>query len=309
MELIYGINSLRPEHRGCVATIGAFDGIHLGHQKVLSQLDMYAKQFDLPSTIIVFEPLPREYFAPMQSPARITSFRERWQVLKKLTNVDRVFLIHFTEKVSKMSATEFIHAVFIEGLGARQVVLGDDLRFGHDRKGDFNLLAEVGAPHNLSVSQADTFSLDGERVSSTRIRGLLEQSDFTNAERLLGRPYSICGKVVYGKQLGRTLGAPTANVELHRLRSALSGVYAVQVVLPDGTKKRGVANVGTRPTVDNESIKAILEVHILDFNQEIYGKHIEVFFDKKIRDEKRFNSIDELKTQIHKDIEFAKNYR
>ncbi|MEM8594526.1 MAG: bifunctional riboflavin kinase/FAD synthetase [Pseudomonadota bacterium] len=306
MELIYGIHNLREKHRSCVATIGAFDGIHLGHRALLDQVTAYAKKMNLPSTVIVFEPLPREYFAPKQSPARLTSFRERHMQLLSC-GVDRVLLIHFTQAVSQMSALEFIQRVFVDGLGVRQIVVGDDLRFGHDRQGDFGLLRDVGALNGFGVSQSDTFLLEGERVSSTRIRKLLEQSDFTTAERLLGRPYTICGKVVVGRQLGRTLGAPTANLELHRLKTALSGVYAVNVMLASGKVMQGVANVGTRPTVD-DSIKAILEVHVLDFSGDLYGSLLEVTFLEKIRDEQRFANLDELKTQIHQDIAWVHNF-
>jgi riboflavin kinase / FMN adenylyltransferase len=306
MELIYGLHNLCSRHRGCVATIGAFDGLHRGHDAVLKRLEGYAQQYNLPSTLIVFEPLPREYFAPLKSPARLTSFRERWEQLKSY-NIDRVLLLHFTELMSNMSAEEFINRVFIQGLGVRQVIVGDDLRFGHDRKGDFNLLQDMGEQHGFNVAKTPTYLLDDERVSSTRLRRLLEQDQFEQVEHLLGRPYTILGKVVYGRQLGRTLGVPTANLALKRLRSALSGVYITSVLLENGQIKHAVANIGTRPTVD-DSLTAILEVHILDFDQDIYGQTLTVSFLKKIREEKQFDSIDSLKKQIHLDIDYAKQY-
>jgi len=304
MELIRGLHNLRPWHRGCVATIGAFDGLHLGHQRVLAHLKAEGRARGLPTVVIVFEPLPREYFAPVQAPARLMSFREKCIALEGL-GIDRVLRIHFDNRFSQMPAESFIQQVFVEGLDIRFMMAGDDLRFGRDREGDFRLLKSAGQRWGFEVTEADTCELDGERVSSTRIRKALEAGDFALAERLLGRPYAISGKVVYGQQLGRTLGAPTANLQLHRLRAAMSGVYAVEVAGLGDALVQGVANVGTRPTVDDR-VKAILEVHLLDFNQTIYGKHIEVFFRKKMRDERKFASLDALKEQIGRDVDAAR---
>lgn len=306
MELIRGLHNLRPKHRDCVATIGAFDGIHHGHRAVLEQLVAKAKELGVPSCIIVFEPLPREYFAPVESPARLTSFRERWMQLEAC-GIDRVLRIRFDQALSELSAEDFIEKVFVQGLGIRYVVVGDDLRFGHDRRGDFSLLRRVGAKHNFEVVDTSTLRLGEERVSSTRLRQALESSDFELAESLLGRPYYICGKVVVGQQLGRTLGFPTANIQLRRFRAALSGVYAVEVKGLGGELLPAVANCGTRPTVD-DGIKAILEVHLLDFNADIYGKTLQVIFRKKIRDEKKFAGLDELKANIQADANTAREF-
>jgi len=307
MELIRGLHNLRPRHHGCVATIGAFDGVHKGHQAVLAKVLAKAKELGVPSTVIVFEPLPREYFAPLQSPARLMNFREKFMALR-LLGVDRVLRIRFNEKFSHMSADDFIRKVFIDGLGVRAIIAGDDMRFGRDRGGDTNVLNDAGKRYGFEVLNTDTMAEQGERVSSTRVREALALSDFALVQQLLGRPFGISGKVVVGQQLGRTLGSPTANIALRRLRAPLSGVYAVQVTgLAHTDSLHAVANIGTRPTVD-DSIKAILEVHILDFNADIYGKTINVIFRHKIRDEKKFASLDELKTNIHADIETARHF-
>ncbi len=304
MELIRGLHNLRSAHRGCVATIGAFDGVHCGHRAVIRQLLDKSAELALPSIVIVFEPLPREYFSPLNAPARLTSFREKFVALEAL-GVDRILRIRFTEQLQTMSAQDFIDTIFVKGLGVAHVALGDDFRFGNDREGDFRLLSAQGGRYGFHVEPTVTFANEGERVSSTRIRQALEDADFGLAQTLLGRPYSISGKVVYGRRLGRSLGFPTANLELHRLRAPLSGVYAVEVCSQGFNGVMGVANVGTRPTVD-DSIKANLEVHLLDTEMDLYGKRIEVVFRHKLRDEKKFSSIDELKQNITKDVKNAR---
>ena len=301
MELIRGLHNLRPKHRGCVVTIGAFDGVHLGHQAVIQHLLDKSRELELPSAIIVFEPLPREYFSPIKAPARIMSFWEKCRALEAL-GVNRVLRIRFNEHLREMSAQQFVDRVLVDGLGVRYVVLGDDFRFGSDRQGDYRFIQEQGKRYGYDAGPTPTCSIDGERVSSTRIREALESADFQQAERLLGRPYSISGKVIYGRQLGKTIGTPTANLELRRLRAPLSGVYAVEVSGGGLERAWGVANVGVRPTVD-DSIKANLEVHLLDREIELYGQHIEVIFRHKLRDEQKFDSVDELKENIERDIE------
>ncbi|MCY4043495.1 MAG: bifunctional riboflavin kinase/FAD synthetase [Cellvibrionales bacterium] len=303
MELIRGLHNIRPQHKGCVATIGAFDGVHLGHQKVLQKLKDKGRELGLPALVITLEPLPREYFSPQKSPARLMSFREKAKAIEAL-GVDRLLRVKFDKTLSEVSAEDFIKDIFFDKLAIKYMIVGDDLRFGHDRRGDFGLLKQMGKDLGFDVAATDTFEVQGDRASSTRIRQALEASDFTLAEALLGRPYAISGKVVYGKQLGRTLNAPTANVKLHRIKAAMSGVYAVEVRL-DGECFQGVANVGTRPTVD-DGLTAILEVHLLDFNRDIYGKHLEVVFRHKLRDEKKFESLDALKSAIHQDCDDAK---
>ncbi len=301
MELIRGLHNLRPAHRGCVATIGAFDGVHLGHRAVLSHLKGKADELGLPSTVIVFEPLPREYLAPLEAPARIMSFSEKFRALEQL-GIDRLLRIRFNERLRGMSAEAFVQQVFVEGLGVRYVVLGDDFRFGKARQGDLGFIQERGRAHGFEACSTATLEFEGERVSSTRIREALAAADFALAERLLGRPYTISGKVVYGRQLGRSLGVPTANMQLFRLRSPLSGVFAVEVSGAGLERVQGVANVGVRPTV-NDSITANLEVHLLDRKINLYGKHISVCFRHKLREEQKFDSLDELKTNILRDID------
>jgi riboflavin kinase/FMN adenylyltransferase len=300
MELIRGLHNMRPRHRGCVLTIGAFDGVHLGHQAVITHLLDKSRELGVPSLVIVFEPLPREYFSPLEAPARIMSFREKFFAMRDL-GVDRLLRVQFKESLRAMSAQQFLDDIFVAGLGVRYVVLGDDFRFGNDRQGDLEFIRQQGPRHGYEARPTPTFSIDGERVSSTRIREALEAADFVAAQRLLGRPYSISGKVVYGRQLGQTLGTPTANLQLDRLRAPLAGVYVVEVSGAGLAGAAGVANVGVRPTVD-DSIMANLEVHLLDREVALYGQHIEVTFRHKLRAEQKFGSVDELRENIARDI-------
>ncbi len=306
MELIRGLHNLRPRHRGCVATIGAFDGVHHGHRAVIRHVLEKSAELELPSVVILFEPLPREYFAPKDAPARLMSFREKVEALAAL-GVDRVLRIRFDEDLRNMSALDFIQRIFVDGLGVRYVVMGDDLRFGRGREGDFALMEEQGAVHGFECMHTQTLDVGGERVSSTRIREALAAEDFALAEQLLGRPYSISGKVVYGDQRGRTLGVPTANLQLHRLEAPLSGVYVVDVAGAADASVPGVANVGFRPSV-GEQPRASLEVHLLDFDGHLYGKRLQVTFLEKVREEQKFESIDALQAQIHNDIAFGRQY-
>ncbi|MDP5064755.1 MAG: bifunctional riboflavin kinase/FAD synthetase [Haliea sp.] len=306
MELIRGLHNLRPQHRPCVATIGAFDGVHLGHQAVIRKLQAKAAERAFPTTVILFEPLPREYFAPLEAPARIMSFRDKFRALERL-GVDRVLRIRFTPSFRKMSPQAFVDDIFVAGLGVQRVILGDDFRFGNDRKGDFAFIKAQGQRYGYEASATETCEFEGERVSSTRIRKALADGDFSLAERLLSRPYRISGKVIYGRQLGRELGFPTANLQLHRLRAPLSGVYAVTVSGGGLVNEPAVANVGTRPTVD-DSIRANLEVHVLQGRPQLYGRHLEVTFLHKLREEQKFDSIDILRAQIKRDAEAARGW-
>ncbi|MAK45127.1 MAG: bifunctional riboflavin kinase/FMN adenylyltransferase [Spongiibacter sp.] len=306
MELIRGFHNFRPRHRGCVATIGAFDGVHRGHQAVLRQLIDKSREYGLPSTVVLFEPLPREFLAPDAAPPRLMSFREKFEAIRDL-GIDRVVRIRFNNALRNMSADEFITSLFVKNLGAKYIVVGDDLRFGRDRSGDFDLLRKYGARDGFDVMDTATLLHEGERVSSTRIREVLGQGDFALAEHLLGRPYSIAGRVIVGQQLGRTIGAPTANIQLRRLRSPLSGVFAVQVAGVSDSLLPAVANVGVRPTVGDLS-KAILEVHLLDFEGDLYRRNIRVLFREKLRNEIKFDGIDALSEQISRDIAQARRF-
>ncbi len=297
---------MRPEHRGSVATIGTFDGVHLGHQAIIQQVNEQAQKLGLPSVAIIFEPQPHEFFAGDQAPARLMRFREKVTALLA-AGIDRVLCLPFNTSLRSLSGTEFIDLVLVQGLGIRYLVVGDDFRFGCDRSGDYALLKAAGKTQGFEVRDTHTFEMDGERVSSTRVRAELEAGHFDSANRLLGAPYTISGRVVFGQQLGRELGAPTANVLLRRYRSPLSGVFAVRAHLNDGSAINGVANVGVRPTVDGGG-KPILEVHLFDFNQNIYGQTIAVEFCRKLRQEKKFDSLEQLKTQIQADIVEAKHF-
>ncbi len=308
MELIRGLHNLRPAHRRCVATIGAFDGMHRGHQAVLERLKHVGAEYGLPTVLITLEPLPREFFGAADAPPRLTNFREKLQYAAAC-GIDRLLCIQFNAALSRTSAENFIEDVFVERLGVRCFVVGDDLRFGADQRGDFALLCRIGAERGFATIQTDCELLRGERVSSTRLRDALRDADFTLAEALLGRPYSLSGKVVYGQRLGHRLGVPTANVPLRRLRAPLAGVFVVEV---GGLSERwlpAVANIGTRPTVNPDARAApLLETHLLNFSDNVYGKVISVVFRKKLRDEQQFASLDALKQKLRGDIDAAQRY-
>ncbi|CAK0745001.1 bifunctional riboflavin kinase/FMN adenylyltransferase [Gammaproteobacteria bacterium] len=303
MELIRGIHNLRPKHRDCVATIGNFDGVHLGHQQVLGQLATHSRSYGVPLTVVTFEPHPQEYFAPDRAPPRLTRFREKVEILSRYS-VDRLLCLHFDKKMAKMAPEEFIKQVLVVGLGVRYLVIGDDFRFGSKRRGDFAMLQNMGGAYGFPVVNLHTFCVDHTRVSSTRVREALTRGDLDSAEKLLGRPYRMVGKVAHGYKRGRLIGFPTANLFLHRHATPLSGVYAVEMFNIPGEPRPGVANVGMRPTVDGS--QALLEVHLFDFNGDLYGRHVEVDFLRKLREERRFASFDELRAQIIRDSEEAR---
>lgn len=306
MQLIRGLSALPAFPQGCVVTLGNFDGVHLGHQAVLRQAADQAREFGLPLVVLIFEPLPREFFAPHAPVARLTRLRERVAFIQELGVVD-VLLVHpFNAAFAQLPAETFVERVLVGALHTRHVVIGDDFRFGQCRQGDFALLEQLGARFDFSVQAAATWELDGERVSSTRIRRHLAERDVAGAARLLGRPFTLCGRVIHGDKRGRQLGFPTANVALHRRLSPLRGVFAVTATLSDGTVIDGVANVGTRPTVDGQDAR--LEVHLFDFDRDIYGKLVRVAFLHPLRDEQKFNTLEELIAQITKDSAQARNW-
>ena len=305
MQVIRGIYNLKPEHQGCVATIGNFDGVHLGHQAVLGQLAEKAGELALPVAVITFEPQPQEYFRPDESPPRLTRLREKIQALRRYA-VDRVLVLRFDEKFSQQSADEFIQKLLVNGLGVKYLVIGDDFRFGKDRAGDFAMLKEAGKRQGFEVVNMHTFMLDGERVSSTRVRAALGNGNLNEAEKLLGRIYRMSGRVAHGDKRGRTIGFPTANIYLHRKAIPLRGVFVIQLYGVEGEPVPGVANLGTRPTVDG--MRTLLEVHLFDFDRDIYGCHVHVDFLHKLRDERRFDSFEKLKEQILLDVEQAHDF-
>ena len=305
MELIRGLHNLRPRHRGCVATLGNFDGVHLGHQAVIGQLADKAQALNLPTLVMLFEPQPQEFFDPQGAPPRLMRLREKLQALRRYS-VDRVLCVNFDARFAALEPEAFIRRVLIEGLGVRTLVVGDDFRFGYRRRGDFAMLQAAGRERGFQVVNMHSLAIDGARVSSTRIRAALAAADLARAEKLLGRPYRMCGRVAHGDKRGRTFGVPTANIHLHRHNTPLKGVYAVELFGLPAEPLAGVANIGTRPTVGGT--RPLLEVHLLDFDQDIYGKYVHVNFLRKLRDEKRFGSPDELKTRIQQDIAEARAF-
>jgi len=305
MQIIRNLQNLKPAHRGCVATIGNFDGVHLGHQAVLAQLAEKADAFNLPLTVVTFEPQPQEVFRPDQAPPRLMRFREKVQALRQY-GVDQVLVLKFNKAFSRQSPDEFIQNLLVNGLGVKYLVIGDDFRFGKDRAGDFAMLQSAGMALGFEVVNMNTFLLDGDRVSSTRVRLALDEGEFETAEKLLGRPYRMSGRVAHGDKKGRTIGFPTANIHLHRIATPLRGVFTVTLSGLGGDPLPGVANLGTRPTVGG--MKTLLEVHLFDFEGDIYGRHVHVDFLLKLRDERRFDSFDALKAQILLDAEQARAY-
>jgi len=302
MELIRGLHNLLPTHRGCVATIGNFDGVHLGHQAVLRQTCSKAREMGLPCTVISFEPQPQEFFRPEQAPPRLTRLREKLIALTPCA-VDRMLCLNFNRQLADLTAEQFIQKILLDGLGVRYLVVGDDFKFGKNRQGDFHMLVSAGEQFGFEVANTHSFLLGNERVSSTLIREALGQGNLLRVKQLLGRPYSMCGRVAHGDKRGRTIGFPTANIYLHRKNTPILGVYAVQMKGVEDYPVNGVANIGNRPTVCGT--RTLLEVHLFDFNKDIYGAHVEVVFVEKIRDEKRFESFEALKQQIHQDARQA----
>lgn len=305
MELIRGIHNLRKEHLGCVATIGNFDGVHLGHQRILQQVREIAARLRKPTTVMVFEPQPREFFAGEQAPPRINSFREKVERLTEY-GAERIVCLQFNSRLRQLTAEEFVQQILVDGLGLAHLVVGDDFRFGCDRSGDFHLLQKLGPEKGFSVEHTHTFLMDDERVSSTRVREQLIKGNLSEAARLLGRPHKFSGRVVHGRKLGRTLGVPTANLLLGDRKPALNGVFSVLVKMPNGLPHPGIANIGLRPTVDG--LVPALEVHLLGFDGNLYGKRLEVFALAKLRDEQKFAGLDALKSQINKDIDQCQQF-
>lgn len=305
MEIINGLHNLRPRHQGCVLTIGNFDGVHRGHRQLIDALCGQAKALGVPSMLMTFEPQPREFFAGTKLPARLTRFREKVYLLSQ-TPLDRLLCLPFNERTANIEAQWFAKDFMVDQVGAKHVVIGDDFRFGRGREGDFALFEKYGKTYGYSVSAMSTLLQDEARVSSTLIRDTLASGNFNEATKLLGHEYFIMGRVVYGRQLGRQLDVPTANIRLQRYRAALEGVYCVSVEGIGDEVRQGIANIGVRPTVDGK--EPLLEVHVFDYAGNLYGDLIKVTFKQKLRDEQAFESIDALKSQIAQDIGQARNY-
>lgn len=303
MELHRSINKPGNIFSGCVATVGSFDGVHTGHQSVLRQVKEHAEALHLPSVVLTFEPQPREYFQPSAAPARLSTFREKFRLLAS-QGIDNLICLRFQESLAKVSAKEFVRKLFIDAMAIKRIIIGDDFRFGKNREGDIETLREMGKQAEFEVLTIEPFLFKGERVSSSSIREALKQYDFKLAETLLGRPYSISGRVGHGDKRGRQLGFPTANIELNRVTAPLLGVYVVYIRGLDNKVYEGVANIGTRPVFGGK--KLLLEIHLLDFSKDIYGKQISVEFVRRLRGEHRFASVDELKRQIDQDVKDAR---
>ena len=304
MKLVRGIDKLDSHQGPSAVSIGNFDGVHLGHQHVIETLLTRSEQLNATPSVVTFEPLAKEFFMP-GTVARLSSLDDRADMLFKL-GVETVLCIEFNAQFAAYSPTGFVEKVLVDALAACYLSVGDDFRFGKDRVGDFNLLQSMGAQYNFEVQAHNTFELDSERVSSGRVRDALQQNNFDLAASLLGRPYSIGGVVRQGQQLGRTLDYPTANIVLQDCLWAVNGVYAVRVQRADGALFEAVANVGKRPTVSGKENR--LEVHLFDFDEDLYGEKLDVAFYHKIRDEHKLESLDALKIQIARDAGQARAF-
>ena len=310
MYLIRGLKNLslfnqRFSEEQLVVTIGNFDGLHQGHKKIIQEMKNISKNSNAKTMVIFTEPHAKEFFSMdkdiLEQPARISPWRDKFKNLEN-ENIDFAFFLKFNKSLQTMSPEIFIEKV-LGSLNISNLMIGDDFRFGQDRKGDFLMLKDWSESQGISLSKLPTFSIDNRRISSTWIRETLSLSDFSKTKKLLGRPYTFEGKVVHGNRLGRSIGFPTANIWLPKNNLPIRGVFSVKISI-DMSEFEGIANIGIRPTVGGTS--PVLEVNIFDFKKEIYGKRIKVEFVEKIRDEKKFDSLDDLKKQIAKDVNTAK---
>jgi riboflavin kinase/FMN adenylyltransferase len=303
MLILRGLYS--PDSRPVALTIGNFDGVHLGHQALLNELRAAAQARALQTAVVIFEPHPREFFTPQQAPARLTSLREKLELFAGL-GIDRVHVCRFNKGFAQISAADFINALH-EKLTARFVLIGDDFRFGSGRGGDFALMVKIGAQLGFAVQSMRTVVHDGVRISSTAIRAALVAGELRTAQRYLGRHYSISGRVVHGDGMGRKLGFPTANIQLKHNLPPLSGIFVVQAHAEGMGVLQGVSSLGVRPTLKQDA-KPVLEVHLFEFAQQIYNKHLRVEFLLKLRDEEKYPDVETLTRHIALDVEDAKRW-
>jgi riboflavin kinase / FMN adenylyltransferase len=287
-------------------TIGNFDGVHLGHQAMLQRLCDAARSSRLPASVLTFEPHPREFFSAADAPARLTSLREKLELFQTL-DIDQVYVAHFDRPYASMQPLQFIEELLVKNLNVRWLLVGDDFRFGAQRGGDFALLKKASASFDFVLESMGSIEVAGERVSSTGVREALAAADFARAKRLLGRPYCISGRVAHGKKLGRELGFPTANIVLKRKRVPLNGIYAVKLHGIEPKPLPAVASLGVRPTV-MDGAAPLLEIHILDFDRNIYGRRVSVEFLHKLRDEEKYPDLESLRRQIAIDVDNARIY-
>lgn len=303
MELVRGSHNISNAGRGCVLTVGNYDGVHLGHQRMIGVLKARAAELRCPATVLVFEPSSKEFIDPEGAPPRLTRWREKYVALAA-AGVERLVTLRFDECMRAMTPQSFVEDLMVAGLGVRHVVVGDDFRYGSNAGGTIETLRAAGRMHGFGVEQIEPFVVDGVRVSSTAVRERLEHGDYAAAARLLGRRYRMTGHVAHGNELGRTLGFPTANLRLMRRRSPMWGVAAVRVHGIEDKPLGGVASLGTRPTVNGS--EPLLEAHVFDFSGDVYGRLIEVEFIAKLRDEVRFDSLDSMVVQMKMDAAQAR---
>ncbi len=304
MELIRGLHNIKPGHRDCVLTIGNFDGVHLGHQAVLRQVKAIAASLNLPAVVMVFEPQPLELFKPEAAPARLTRFREKYHWLASL-GLDRLLCVNFNAEFAAQDPQLFIEQLLLGKLGVRHLIVGDDFCFGKNRAGNFALLQQAAAQFGFGLTSTASLKQDDKRVSSTLVRQALEQNELKLAAQMLGRPFSLMGRVRHGEKVGRQLGFPTANVWLYRNKLPVRGVYAIEALTGHG-HFHGVANIGARPTLQGKQEQ--LEAHFFDFQGDLYGQQIEVLLRHKIRAERKFASLAELQQQIQLDAAAARQF-
>jgi riboflavin kinase/FMN adenylyltransferase len=304
MELVRGLHNISRRHQGCVLTVGNYDGVHLGHQKMIGALKARAAELRSAATVLVFEPSSKEFIDPEGAPPRLTRWREKFLALAA-QGVDRLVTLRFDDYIRAMTPECFVDELIVAALGTRHIVVGNDFRYGCNAGGTIDTLRAAGGASGFGVEQIAPFVFDGVRVSSTAIRERLAESDFAGAKRLLGRPYRMIGRVVHGRELGRTLGFPTANLRLMRRKSPVQGVMAVRVFGIEPKALAAVASLGTRPTVDGTDM--LLEVHVFDFAGELYGREIEVEFVAKLRDEVKFDSLNALTEQMKVDAAQARD--
>jgi riboflavin kinase/FMN adenylyltransferase len=288
-------------------TIGNFDGVHRGHQAMLAKLRAAARARGLPACVMTFEPHPREFFAPDQAPVRLTTMRDKLELLAA-EGVDRAWVLRFNFALAQVTAQEFIARILARGLGVRWLQVGDDFRFGARRAGDLAMLRAQAAAFGYEVEGMATVESGGARVSSTAVREALAAGALEQAAQLLGRPFSIAGRVVAGDRLGRQLGFPTANVRITQPQPPFTGIFAVELLRASGARLLGVASLGVRPTVKAQGAAPVLEVYIFDFNEDIYGERVRVEFLHKFRDEAKYVDLDTLKQQIARDVADTRAY-
>jgi riboflavin kinase / FMN adenylyltransferase len=303
MDFVRGLHNLRARHRGCVLTVGAFDGVHRGHQEMIRVVRQHALEYGVSATLLSFEPTPREFFAKSVPPPRLTRFRERFEALR-VYGVERFVCARFNQRLREMTPSQFVDEVLVSGLGVRHVVVGHDFRFARNHAGTVTTLREHGARCGFAVTEVPPFELNGKRVSSSLVRGILQAGELQQAAQLLGRAYRITGKVIEGAKLGRSLGFPTANLRLQRRATPITGIFAVRVSGAGLNAAAGVASLGTRPTVDGKEL--LLEVHVFDFAGDLYRRQLHVDFIARLRDEQKFPDVAALTLQMHADAAQAR---